>query len=195
MSEYSNISPQMFVLVNCSYSIQWKTHDHISVPSPCFSSSLSVCLVLPFLQSLRGNLLGIAPLLSSPLPGCCCRLYSVTTVCTQPGAPSNATSLTYTPHGGPNATRACMCVLNTHTSCLPKVYCHSYICVCTNINPWSTACKLDVYSATLKENKRKMSNSTTLNTSVYSSLEWLSLNTIHLLLCEARLSQNNIIYK
>ncbi|KAI4807805.1 hypothetical protein KUCAC02_027589, partial [Chaenocephalus aceratus] len=31
--------------------------------------------------------------------GCCCRLYSVTTVCTQPGAPSNATSLAHTPHG------------------------------------------------------------------------------------------------
>lgn len=154
-SECSNITPQMFILLNCSYTIKWKTHDHIGVPSPCFSPSLSVCLFLPFLQPLRGNLLGIAPLLSSPLPGCCCRLYSVTTVCTQPGAPSNATSLTYTPHGGPNAAHVCPCVLNTHTSCLPWAYRHSYICVGTNINPRSTAFKLNVYSATLRDNIRR----------------------------------------
>lgn len=94
-SEHSNISHQMFVLVNCSCCLLVQCALSMFV-------SLSVCLVLSFLQSLRGNLLGIAPLLSSPLPGCCCRLYSVTTVCTQPGAPSNATSLTYTPHGSPN---------------------------------------------------------------------------------------------
>lgn len=54
----------------------------------------------PLHASLRGNLLGIAPLLSSQLSGCCCcHPYSVTTVCTQPGAPSNTNSLTYAVHG------------------------------------------------------------------------------------------------
>lgn len=78
--------------------------------------SLSVYLSFsPFLHSLRGNLLGIAPLLSSPLPGCCCRLYSVTTVCTQPGAPSNATSRIHSTWRSECPALLCVCMLNTHT--------------------------------------------------------------------------------
>lgn len=141
------ISPlKVLILVNCSYTSQWKKRDHINVPSPCFSLFLS--LFLPFLQSLRGNLLGIAPLLSSPLPDCCCRLYSVTAVCTQPGAPSNATSLTYTPHGLPNTTCACVCVcaLTPHLMFTLGLLTLLYLC-CTNINPWFRAYKLNVYSS------------------------------------------------
>lgn len=122
----------MFFLVNVLISSGGK---HMIVSVCPLRVSLLLCLTASFSpSSLRGNLLGIAPLLSSPPPGCCCRrrrLYSVTTVCTQPGAPSNATSLTYTPHGGPNGA----CVLNTHTSCWLWLYRHSCLCLCRHKAP------------------------------------------------------------
>lgn len=91
---------------------------------------VSASLFLPFLHSLRGNLLGIAPLLSSPLSGCCrrCRPYSV---CTQPGAPSNATSLMYVPHNGPNDMHTRVCVFVYVHPCVYWMFfffiCHSHI--------------------------------------------------------------------
>lgn len=101
--------------------------------------TISVCplLVSLFLSlsfasySLSGNILGIAPLLSSPLAGCCRRLSSVTTVCTQPGAPSNTTSLTRTPRGGPNATHACVCTQYTHLMLTSGLLQLLYLCLYT----------------------------------------------------------------
>lgn len=112
-SQYTNTRVQMFICWQWTARPSfggntWSYQHALSVPL-----SLSVCLILSLLQSLWGNLLGIAPLLSSPLPGCCCRLYSATTVCTQPGAPSNATSLAYTPHGSPIG--MCVCTKHAHT--------------------------------------------------------------------------------
>lgn len=102
-------------------------------------ASLSVCL---FLGSLRGNLLGIAPLLSSPLPGCCCCcLYFVTTVCTQPGAPSNATSLspslTHT-HTHSTWQSECVFAANTHVHLMFVQGLSPLLCVCLSsvVNPW-----------------------------------------------------------
>lgn len=107
----SLISLQIFILVNSCYT---------SLPSS-FS---------PLHTSLRGNLLGIAPLLSSQLSGCCCcHPYSVTSVCTQPGAPSNTTSLTHAAHAESHIhIFVCVCVhvLNTH---LVYLFSLLYLCV------------------------------------------------------------------
>lgn len=127
------------------------------MPSPCFYPSLSVSFSPSFTLSggiflalLHSFLLHCqaAAAVSTLLP---LSAHNLVLLATPP--------LSHTLHMAVRMSCMRVWVLGTHTSCLPELYRHSYICVCTRINPWSTAYKLDVYSATLRENKRKWSNS------------------------------------